>query len=220
MLKEFFRYLKRPRFIRTEPFEPRYFFKFFIRVLLWAILLGIPRVIISDFYKLKEMKLGDSYWGLFVLVVIMAPLIEETLFRMWLRPQKKNLIFFSGLFAALSFYELIKANYIHAGIFLVLTSAFLPFIYHVRYRKRLQRWIIVHFGLLFYLSFIFFGLFHITNFLPLRTPVLLLAPLITLPQLFVGSALGYIRMKYGIVYSMFLHSIFNLMLFLLMGGHV
>ncbi|GET22751.1 CPBP family glutamic-type intramembrane protease [Prolixibacter denitrificans] len=217
MLGEFFRYLKHPRFIRTEPFEPRYFFKFFIRVFFWAILLVIPRGIIGLFYTLKAVRPADGYWGLFAFFVIIAPIVEETLFRLWLRPQKKNFIFFSGISAVVSINELVEARYLNAGILMVLTCISLLFIYQVRYRKLLQRWILRHFGLLFYISFISFGLLHINNIRPLPAPVLLLAPLITLPQIFTGGALGYIRMKYGIVYSMLLHSIFNLTVFLLFG---
>ena len=60
----------------------------------------------------------------------------------------------------------------------------------------------------FYVSFSLFGFIHIFNF-ELTTNVLLLTPLLVLPQLLVGSYFGYIRVRFGLLWSMLLHGCYN-----------
>jgi len=67
------------------------------------------------------------------------------------------------------------------------------------------------FNITFYLFTIAFGFIHINNF-ELNTQVLLLSPLLVAPQLCVGFLLGYIRIKFGLVWSMFLHACYNIVL--------
>jgi hypothetical protein len=53
-----------------------------------------------------------------------------------------------------------------------------------------------------------FAFVHITNFN--ITPVnLLLMPLLTLPQLFLGIGAAYMRIKYGFMYAVLLHALYN-----------
>ena len=60
----------------------------------------------------------------------------------------------------------------------------------------------------FYFFTFMFGFIHITNF-GITATVLLLSPLLVLPQLFVGLALGYIRVKQGLLWSIALHAVYN-----------
>jgi membrane protease YdiL (CAAX protease family) len=60
----------------------------------------------------------------------------------------------------------------------------------------------------FYTFSITFGIIHIFNF-EITTNVLLLTPLLILPQLLVGTYFGYIRVRFGILWSMLLHGCYN-----------
>ena len=60
----------------------------------------------------------------------------------------------------------------------------------------------------FYTFSIAFGIIHIFNF-EITTNVLLLAPLLVLPQLLVGAYFGYIRVRLGLRWSMLLHGCYN-----------
>ena len=60
----------------------------------------------------------------------------------------------------------------------------------------------------FYTFSIAFGIIHIFNF-EITTNVLLLAPLLVLPQLLVGTYFGYIRVRLGLRWSMLLHGCYN-----------
>ena len=66
----------------------------------------------------------------------------------------------------------------------------------------------------FYISSLIFGFIHITNF-EITTNVLLLSPILVLPQLLVGGYFGYIRVKFGLIWSMLLHGSYNGFLFLM-----
>ncbi len=68
-----------------------------------------------------------------------------------------------------------------------------------------------YFPIALYIFTIAFGLIHISNF-ELSTQVLLLSPLLVAPQISVGFLLGYIRVKFGLIWSMALHACYNMVL--------
>lgn len=68
-----------------------------------------------------------------------------------------------------------------------------------------------YFKPIFYLFTIAFGFMHISNF-EMSTQVLLFSPLLVSPQISVGFLLGYIRVKFGLIWSMVLHAIYNMVL--------
>lgn len=60
----------------------------------------------------------------------------------------------------------------------------------------------------FYLFALIFGFVHITNY-ELSTRIILLSPLLTLPQIVAGGLLGYIRVRFGLRWAMLLHGMSN-----------
>ncbi|MCG1037189.1 CPBP family intramembrane glutamic endopeptidase [Polaribacter sargassicola] len=66
----------------------------------------------------------------------------------------------------------------------------------------------------FYFFSIIFGFIHITNY-QITTNVLLLSPILILPQLLVGFYFGYIRIKFGLIWSIYLHGAYNCTLYLM-----
>jgi membrane protease YdiL (CAAX protease family) len=66
-----------------------------------------------------------------------------------------------------------------------------------------------HFKYIYYTSILMFGFYHITNF-ELTKTTLLIAPLLVAPQLSVGVFLGYIRVRFGLLWAMALHAGYNL----------
>lgn len=67
------------------------------------------------------------------------------------------------------------------------------------------------FPLIFYAFTLTFGFYHITNF-EMRQTTILLAPVLVAPQLVVGTILGYIRIRFGLVWAIALHACYNLIL--------
>ena len=66
----------------------------------------------------------------------------------------------------------------------------------------------------FYVFAVLFGLVHISNF-TMTTNVLLLAPILVLPQTLLGGYLGFIRVRFGLGWSMALHACYNGVLMLI-----
>ena len=67
------------------------------------------------------------------------------------------------------------------------------------------------FKYVFYTLTLIFGFYHITNF-EITTTIILLSPLLVAPQISVGTLLGFIRVRFGLVWAIALHAIYNLLL--------
>jgi membrane protease YdiL (CAAX protease family) len=65
-----------------------------------------------------------------------------------------------------------------------------------------------YFRLAFYTSAVAFALVHVSNF-PNFSQVWFLAPLLISPQFFLGLFLGYIRVRFGLLWAMIFHSAYN-----------
>ncbi len=70
------------------------------------------------------------------------------------------------------------------------------------------------FRIAFYTIVILFGLIHLTNF-NITTNVLIFAPILVLPQILLGGYLGFIRVRFGLLWSIFLHAAYNGVLMLI-----
>lgn len=64
------------------------------------------------------------------------------------------------------------------------------------------------FKIAFYTIGVIFAYVHIFNF-EITTNVLLFSPLLVAPQFFIGLIFGFIRIRFGLIWSILLHSIYN-----------
>jgi len=122
--------------------------------------------------------------------VVAVPLIEEVLFRMYLRYKTNYLL---RLFVAL-FYITGKEN-------------------KEAIEKRIKKAWYKRYVYIFYASAVLFGFVHIFNF-DADYKMILLFPIITSPQIFVGIFAGYLRTQYSVIWGYFLHAFHNLIFFL------
>ena len=60
----------------------------------------------------------------------------------------------------------------------------------------------------FYFFTFLFGFIHITNF-EITKSVIILAPILVAPQILLGGYLGFIRVKFGLIWSIALHAAYN-----------
>jgi len=179
-----------------------------------AIMVGLLSKGISTGHAISDM--GNKPWLLFFFGVVLAPLVEEALFRLPLRYTPVNLtlpaflwIFF--IFGILGSAKLIPEILILPFLLLAvigclslqiwLKQKVSPKQIHTFYEK----WI----GFFFYSSTIIFGLIHISNFQLINQQALLLAPLLVLPQLLVGFLLGFVRLQYGFWWCVLVHAFHN-----------
>ena len=68
-----------------------------------------------------------------------------------------------------------------------------------------------YFSIVFYTSAISFGVIHIFNY-EMSTKLLVIAPVLIMPQLILGLYFGYIRTRLGLRWSIFLHACYNAIL--------
>jgi len=68
-----------------------------------------------------------------------------------------------------------------------------------------------YFSVIYYTLTLIFGFYHITNF-EITSTTILMSPLLVSPQLFVGSALGFIRVRFGLSWAVGMHALYNFVL--------
>tara|TARA_B100000900_G_scaffold414057_1_gene439598 strand:- start:3904 stop:4554 length:651 start_codon:yes stop_codon:yes gene_type:complete len=129
----------------------------------------------------KEMKPGL----IFFFAVIIAPFLEEIMFRLGLKLRSNFLILWP--------LQLLILLQVSNKINLLKTIR--------NFWNKFYAWI-------FYLITIAFGLIHILNFKP-SLNIYLLAPVLVAPQILIGINLGYLRIRFGLIWSILFHAFYN-----------
>ncbi len=177
-------------------------------------LLGILQQsgLISDLPHAMEDVLAEyPIWMVFLLAAVAAPLMEELAFRLWL-VYKPLYVFISlwiiaiFMYGALSQIGLLVAGYSLLGLATLITVLMLTF--RQTTAILLERLYLQHYGWVFYGASILFALMHLINF-DTERHILLMAPLLVLPQFLLGLLLGYLRIQLGIVWAIALHGVYN-----------
>ncbi len=189
-----FRFLRKP-YDKKDPnqtFKQRGL-KLFQILILDLCLLGFIAFLIVIFREQGVLGLADerskdadfSLWELFFAAVIVAPLLEELIFRYPLR-FKNNLLLKFGVWCASLVSKKEKAEI----------------------SKRLEGFWNKRFGFLFYIAALLFGAAHLVNYnLALTAPYILIVLLFV--RFIIGLLLGYIRIRYNLFLSIFLHGLHN-----------
>ncbi|CAM1344376.1 CPBP family intramembrane glutamic endopeptidase [Tenacibaculum amylolyticum] len=160
-------YLKNPVLEKDPNNTPTHRLTKFFHIFLISVITGIiltpvliyiesSGLVNMDDHAMKELARNFSKAKVLFLTVIVAPLIEELIFR-----------------APITLFHSQKA-----------------------------------FKIAFYVFAIVFGLVHLTNF-TITTNVILLAPILVAPQIILGGYLGFIRVRFGLGWSILLHASYN-----------
>lgn len=140
-------------------------------------------------HKVEDMMQSFPAWAVLVLGALIIPFLEEVVFRFYLRFKNnyplRFLIFLSSIFGQKNRNDF---------------RAFSERKWHAYYK------------LIFYFSAFLFAIVHLSNF-DLSLKVLIFLPLLVMPQFIVGLFTGYLRVKFGLVWSFFLHGLHNFILF-------
>ncbi len=145
---------------------------------------------------------GDNFFKIFFNVVLLAPILEELIFRYHIKIQYNNIIF-SFLASCLVFYDSI--------LFLtVLTAYFIILLVFLRLNTKINPLILV------YISAFIFGVSHVvyTDYSFTFEGVINLF-FVFAPRFLSGLIFSYVFFKKGIISSIFLHLIWNFIPFLL-----
>ncbi len=190
---------------------------FLIDLFLSLIIAFVTTVIFKDNNNIAILGARKLYGPLKLLIIgtLIFPLLEETAFRLSIRFKP---IYLALSCCILSYYTITKLIYdTHNAdlgnnfVFRCLLAIMVGFIIYFtanKFSENLKTFWEKHFRWILYFSILSFGFVHILNY-QLSLKILLLAPIITFPQLFGGAILGFIRIKYGFIYNFSVHSLSN-----------
>lgn len=238
LILSFFNFLKHPRQEILKGNDKRKIwtiFRLWSFILFILIITEIPISILVNFSEYNQAQnlifdlLADYPLYLIIfLFYIWAPVSEELAFRMALKYSPYRLSFsFSILFLIIidfllsaldNRYPQISAWLFGMGNFYLITIyilfiLFIGFGLGVLLKKRtsfakIQKWYEKNFFYIFYASSLLFGMAHIFNYYNFKSQFYIL-PLLIWPQFIIGLALGYIRMLFGLRWSMYMHFFHN-----------
>jgi len=227
LLKDFLIFLIKPSYFNDMKATPTKW-KIFncLRLLSWVLLINIlysialtvaititktpDKNIVTD--VLKQAPLFALVYGIFL-----APIIEETIFRLPLKFKPIYYFFFLGfiLFELIdkiaNLFTPIKSLNQIGVIALVAILIALVCYFIIRSKpvySKFDNFYQKHYRWVFYFFCLLFGYFHLNNFENLGT-MLIFIPFLTLTQVFAGFTLGYIRMKYGYGWGILTHMLNN-----------
>ena len=169
----------------------------------------------------EDQLLGSGLLMFFLTVAIVYPIVEEVIFRYFLKGKPIIIYVLCGLACGAGLYMITK-SFPYPSLFfkrvVLLLSAFGPLLIFVYFyikslkrgtlEKRIQR----YFPLMFYGSTLAFAVLHVANY-SWSGNYLLVVPFIV-PQLLSGLVYGYARMRYGLWASIFMHGASNSITFL------
>lgn len=147
---------------------------------------------------------------LFLTVVIVAPFMEEFIFRYPLKFAVTAL-----LFTSLSFFYILYIIFDPSFnlVFLVIIWLFIACLSTVLIFEFFKiQWINFftnNYGWIFYLHVVMFAFLHSSNF-NLEPKAWIITPLLVIPQFILGMLLGYVRIRNNIWSSIYLHGLNNL----------
>ena len=163
---------------------------------------------------------------IFLVAVVVAPVVEELLFRLHLK--YKPLMFLFLLISTVttvllitgeSFGDMIDPNSVFPDLkfraplipLLTLSAASLLFFTYFLskpFRAWIDKVLTKYFGIPFYATVAIFAFVHVFNF-ELPPDMWYYGPLLVLPQLIIGLLLGYVRVRNSVFHSMLVHGMNN-----------
>ena len=231
-IKDFISFFKKPNYESFDLSFPQKLKEFLKLYLITLVLVFFTRLLVELFillnvfaeYSQKISKLPDitskkNSYVFLVTAMVLVPVFEEIVFRLLLTKYNKRFITISlsliiGSFLTKGFpgYLLnIKSIYIYNLMSFAYPICFaLPF-FVIANRIKFDFKLIWdrYYPVIFYFITIIFALTHIST-LTISNEHYLFLPILILPFIVLGIALGYIRTRLGILYAIFFHFLFNL----------
>ncbi|WP_411291115.1 type II CAAX prenyl endopeptidase Rce1 family protein [Sphingorhabdus sp.] len=189
-------------------FIPLIFFNISYEELLIAFELDVPEHNGFDNY--------DSLWTFWLAAGIVAPIVEELIFRGWLRGTPRQISMLVSIVAAVIllvvFAEPIRDLPLSARRFLLfailagIVGLYLEIFFRTRANAKPIWFFERYFPFIFWTVAAVFGLLHMTNY---EGGALLTTVPMVLPQLLAGPLLAFARLRFGLRASILLHSALN-----------
>ncbi len=195
-----------------------------IGLVLTAIINSVDAFLVVDYYKapsllnhdiLKSIRVltNNNNFYIIFLVAFFVPVVEETMFRLWLSLDPRHIAISSAVILTYLLFglkDLFHMNLKALAIvlsFIIISLVIYGMLKDKNIKKYLERFISIRF--LSAISAVSFGLVHITNFAPINTNIWFLYPIYVLPQIVLGYLIVFLRLKHGFIYGLGLHVLVN-----------
>ena len=155
---------------------------------LWILVMSLLGI--NDLENVNSKMMDKSYGTMVLTGVLLVPFLEELMFRFPLKYSRNYLLQF--LIALVALFAPAESK---------------PVIY-ANVRTFWKRF----FWVFFYLITTTFAFIHLFNYTDAKQ-LLLWSPLLTMTQFVTGLILGYIRLRFGFLWSWWYHGVFNLLFF-------
>lgn len=143
--------------------------------------------------------------------VLLGPILEELCFRYPLKISKISLSTFLALFLGVFLSKWLFPKW-PIMFRIELSSVFLIFFYLFIRESFLSK---INSKYWYYLCSFLFGIIHLRNQKYIEWYEIILSPIITVPQIAMGFFLGYVRIRFNLMYSIIVHIANNLLVFLI-----
>lgn len=190
----------------------------FVLLIIWNNLISlwdISSLIGADIGKLKDFHDPLDWRSNVFLMIVLAPVSEEFICRGYLKSVVGSFVFYASVLLLLLIFFINQQVSFHyritiAVIFVFLLITFILICYpKVKKEYIFKTLLIRYYPYHIWVSTILFSLMHLFNYNYHSVAAILLSPLLTLPQLFGGITLAYVRVRYGLAYSILLHAMNN-----------
>lgn len=221
LLKDFLSFLRKPHTNGLAVAAPQrlvYTFRLWCCLFLFIIFGGVlidslVEVPVHD--RFEEVMDQIGVVGFVLFAVLVGPLLEEIAFRLAMRFRLRTVLIGVTAFviymtqAASHLFESEDSQgvLILGGVASVILLGFI--LLCIKRQNAVKAWWTIHFSWVFYIFSVAFAFIHIFNFEEFPLKVILLTPLITLPQLILGLGMGYLRMRFGFWYGYLFHVLNN-----------
>ncbi|TDB58086.1 CPBP family glutamic-type intramembrane protease [Arundinibacter roseus] len=165
-----------------------------------------------NFVENNRASLNDFSNNNFIVAIILAPIIEELVFRGFLNFKKIN--FYISIFLLIGMVPMFmnfKVN-IYITSIIYITCIFCGILISKIENKNIESSILkmkTNYRATVYVSVMIFGFTHITNYENITLNQILFSPITLFPQLLAGFLYSYLRVNYGLIFSITLHSLDN-----------
>ncbi len=223
LLVDFLSFLKKPDTIRStlDPKQSwvqvfRLWSYLFVFIVLGSVVVGSLLLDLPKHGGFKEAIEQYGLVGFTVFAVVVGPFLEEVAFRLGMRFRLRNVLI--GVVAFVSYVATATSPAVKRfggeyGMVYLYAIAFLTTVSFVvlclKYREKMEYYWTSNFSFIFYLFSVCFALIHIANFEEFPLRVIVLVPIIILPQLILGLGMGYLRMRFGFWQGYLFHALNN-----------
>lgn len=206
-MNELIAFIKKPYINRTQKMEWHIFIILLLFLFLFSFGSGFFSIPIIQYTDIHKTDIIPS-WELFVFAILLAPIYEEVFFRGLFYFNIRNVAAFSSLLSLITVYKIYQKHFVFA---VVLMAVIIGIIAAYKYvgAKRVQFFIKNHIRLLYYFSALSFGLLHAANFSGNIYLIIVFSLILTAPQICMGFINGFVRINFGLKYSILFHMVFN-----------